>query len=393
MLGRSSGVVKAVDGINLELQPGDVLGLVGESGSGKSTLGRSILGLVRPTGGSISYRDRELVGLKEPDFRPLRRDLQMIFQDPNASLNPSMTIGESIADAMRIHGLFENDRDAAVDEVLEKVGLAPASTFAPKYPAELSGGQKQRAVIARAICLGPEFMVADEPISMLDMSVRAKILTLLEDLRREMGLTFVYITHDLASARFFCNKVAIMYLGRIVETGPTEEIFAEPRHPYTQALLAAVPDPDPSREVPRELPRGEVPDAARPPAGCAFHPRCPNAFAPCGWEARDLAQLLEKRWLTTSPEEFEREQALVGNLDLAQADPKHAVLKPGKGTASDLLELLEAMRAADPDEATWSGITDLRIEGGTVRIEFADGTRPELQRIGGVEVACHLYDR
>ena len=241
-----------------------MLGVVGESGSGKSTLGRALLGLVRPSSGSIRYRGQELTHLSESRLRPLRRKLQMVFQDPHASLNPSMTIGRAISDVLRIHGLHKNDRPEAVDAALERVGLAPAGRFTPKYPSELSGGQKQRAVIARAIALGPELLVADEPISMLDMSVRAKILGLLDELRRDLGLTFVYITHDLASARFFANRIAIMYLGKIVETGPTAEIFDHPRHPYTQALLRAVPDPDPSRGVARDLPRGEVPDAVRP---------------------------------------------------------------------------------------------------------------------------------
>ncbi|MGH8859723.1 MAG: ABC transporter ATP-binding protein, partial [Jatrophihabitantaceae bacterium] len=287
LVGGSSGTVRAVDGVSFDLAPGEVLGLVGESGSGKSTLGRALLGLVRPSHGSISFRGREISGLGERQLRPLRRKLQMVFQDPHASLNPSMTVGTAISDALRIHGLHEGTRDRAVADALERVGLAPASRFMPKYPSELSGGQKQRAVIARAIALGPELLVADEPISMLDMSVRAKILSLLTELKTDLGLTYVYITHDLASARFFCDRVAIMYLGKIVEIGPVAEIFENPRHPYTKALLKAVPDPDPSRGVARDLPRGEVPDAARPPLGCSFHPRCVEAFGPCGWESRD----------------------------------------------------------------------------------------------------------
>ncbi|HJQ42356.1 MAG TPA: ABC transporter ATP-binding protein, partial [Jatrophihabitantaceae bacterium] len=298
LVGRSSGTVRAVDGVSLTLAPGEVLGLVGESGSGKSTLGRALLGLVSATSGSIRYDGRELTGLREAQLRPLRRDLQMVFQDPHASLNPSMTVGKSVGDALRIHGIHPSSeaRRAAVSEALERVGLAPASRFIDKYPAELSGGQKQRAVIARAIILDPKLLVADEPISMLDMSVRAKILGLLDTLRQDLGLTFVYITHDLASARFFCDRVAIMYLGKIVEIGPVSEIFENPRHPYTKALLRAVPDPDPSRAVARDLPRGEIPDAADPPLGCSFHPRCPSAFGPCGWEPRDVRMVLEQRW-------------------------------------------------------------------------------------------------
>ena len=396
LLGSSSGVVRAVDGVSFDLAPGEVLGLVGESGSGKSTLGRALLGLVRPSAGSIRFHGEELSGLGERRMRPLRRRLQMVFQDPHASLNPSMTVGTAIADALRIHGLHADDRDAAVAAALERVGLAPAGRFAPKYPGELSGGQKQRAVIARAIALGPELLVADEPISMLDMSVRAKILELLQELKRDLGLTYVYITHDLASARFFCDRVAIMYLGRIVEVGPVAEIFAAPRHPYTKALLRAVPDPDPSRGVARDLPRGEVPDAARPPLGCSFHPRCPEAFEPCGWESRDLRMVLEQRWTSVGEEDYARESALAGpatHFDEPERHPGVALLRPGHGTAEDETELLREMRAADPGEPLWSGVSELRADGGAVRVEFARRVEPALLPVAGTEVAvsCHRH--
>jgi peptide/nickel transport system ATP-binding protein len=396
LVGSSSGTVRAVDGINIELAPGEVLGVVGESGSGKSTLGRALLGLVRPTGGSIRYRGQELVGLSESKLRPLRRKLQMVFQDPHASLNPSMTVGRAIGDALRIHNLHPGDeRPKAVAAALERVGLAPAARFVDKYPNELSGGQKQRAVIARAIALGPELLVADEPISMLDMSVRAKILGLLDELRRDLGLTYVYITHDLASARFFCDRIAIMYLGRIVEIGTTSEIFDNPRHPYTQALLRAVPDPDPSRGVARDLPRGEVPDAADPPAGCPFHPRCPQAFAPCGWQARDVRMILEQRWTTVEPEQYQRELAQVGDPERFSDDDTRAggVIRPQSGSPEQLLELLQQERDAHPDEPLWKGVHGLEADNGAVRIDFAERRVPQLLPVTGssVEVACHLY--
>jgi oligopeptide/dipeptide ABC transporter ATP-binding protein len=392
----SSGLVRAVDGIDFDLPPGEVLGIVGESGSGKSTLGRALLGLVRPTSGSIRYRGQELTKLSESRLRPLRRKLQMVFQDPHASLNPSMTIGRAISDVLRIHGLHKNDRPEAVDAALERVGLAPAARFTPKYPSELSGGQKQRAVIARAIALGPELLVADEPISMLDMSVRAKILGLLDELRRDLGLTFVYITHDLASARFFADRIAIMYLGKIVEIGPTAEIFDHPRHPYTQALLRAIPDPDPSRGVARDLPRGEVPDAARPPAGCPFHPRCPSALPYCGWEARDLGMILEQRWTKATPEDYARESRLVGDLDrlfVANSTTGVAEVRPAAGSAQDLLDLLQAERAADSEEPFWRSIREMRTQGGVVAITFVPGVAPQLLPVADapVEVSCHLH--
>lgn len=397
MFGRSSGVVKAVDGVNLDLAAGEVLGVIGESGSGKSTLGRALLGLVPATGGSIKYRGQELVGLPESKLRPLRKKLQMVFQDPHASLNPSMTVGTAISDALRIHGLYDDDRPAAVDAALERVGLAPAARFSPKYPTELSGGQKQRAVIARAISLGPEMLVADEPISMLDMSVRAKILGLLDDLKRDLGLTYLYITHDLASARFFCDRVAIMYLGRIVEIGDTEEIFREPRHPYTKALLRAVPDPDPKRKVPRDLPRGEVPDAANPPGGCPFHPRCPQAFSRCGWEPRDLRVVFEQRWTKVDEEAFARESALLGDLDAVRTVGRRAVLKPHNGSAQDLLDLLNQVRDDDPAEVFWTGVEEVAVTDGGVAITFTEPEHPALLPVvsgrhgNAVDVACHLY--
>jgi oligopeptide/dipeptide ABC transporter ATP-binding protein len=397
LLGSSSGTVRAVDGVNIELAEGEVLGLVGESGSGKSTLGRALLGLVRPTGGSITYRGQELVGLSEPKLRPLRRKLQMVFQDPHASLNPSMTVGRAISDALRIHGLHAGDeREPAVNAALERVGLAPASRFANKYPGELSGGQKQRAVIARAIALGPELLVADEPISMLDMSVRAKILGLLTELKQDLGLTYVYITHDLASARFFCDRIAIMYLGKIVETGSVAEIFDNPRHPYTKALLRAVPDPDPSHGMARDLPRGEVPDASNPPPGCPFHPRCPEAVPHCGWELRDVRMVLEQRWTKISPEQFAAESRLVGDaerFDAPEAAPGVGVLRPADGTAEELLALLEAERQANPNEPLWQGVRGMASTGREVRIEFVERAVPRLLPVDGtqVQVACHLF--
>ncbi len=320
----------------------------------------------------------------------------MVFQDPHASLNPSMTVGTAISDALRIHGLHAGNREQAVADALERVGLAPAAQFMPKYPSELSGGQKQRAVIARAIALDPELLVADEPISMLDMSVRAKILQLLTELKRDLGLTYIYITHDLASARFFCDRIAIMYLGKIVEIGPVAEIFDSPRHPYTKALLRAVPDPDPSRGIARDLPRGEVPDAARPPLGCSFHPRCPEAFAPCGWESRDLRMVLEQRWTAVEAEQYARESELVGpdeHFAVAEPSPGLALLKPGRGAAEDEVELLGQVRDADPDEPFWTGVQDLRADNGRVRLDFAERFEPQLLPVAGsqVQVSCHRY--
>jgi oligopeptide/dipeptide ABC transporter ATP-binding protein len=277
-------VVRAVDGVSLDVARGETLGLVGESGSGKTTLGRAVLRLVEPTAGTVEFEGRDITRLRERDLRPLRRRMQPVFQDPHAALNPAMTIGEAVAHPLRIQGLCATAEEARTRAaaMLDRVGVTPAATYLDRFPEDLSGGQKQRVVIARALITEPALVVADEPVAMLDMSVRALVLRLLARLKRDLGLTYVFITHDLATARLLCERVAVMYLGKVVETGPAAEVLGRPRHPYTRALLEAVPRPDPAaRDRPRQLPPGEVPDATDPPTGCRFHPRCPAAFAPC----------------------------------------------------------------------------------------------------------------
>jgi peptide/nickel transport system ATP-binding protein len=395
LIGREAGSVRAVDDVSFDLRKGEVLGLVGESGSGKTTLGRTLLGLVRATDGSVLFEGRDITKLSERELRAHRRRMQIVFQDPHASLNPAMTIGQAVGHPLEIHGIAKGREQVRrrVAEALEVVGLSPPEQFLDKYPSDLSGGQKQRAVIARAIILNPVLLVADEPVSMLDMSVRAKILDLMLTLKREFDLTYLYITHDLATAKFFCDRIAILYLGRIVEIGPAEAIYEDPKHPYTQALLRAIPEPDPRRTIPRDLPRGEVPDAARPPRGCSFHPRCPRAFEICGWETRDLRDLLEAHWARTGAAGYEAERPLFGDLDSLAASNGTAVRVTAQGgaTGGDLLAILERVRADDPEEPFWKGVRAMHPGADALEIEWNEPREPRLVASGPVEVECHLY--
>jgi len=279
---RTVGHIRAVDGVSFDIYKGETLGLVGESGCGKSTAGRSILQLEVPTAGSVKFAERELTEMNKNDLRRARRHMQMIFQDPYASLNPRMTVGNIIGEPLAIHGLGDGaGRKERVQELLRVVGLNPY--FVNRYPHEFSGGQRQRIGVARALATNPSFIVADEPISALDVSIQAQVVNMLDDLKQELGLTYLFIAHDLSMVRYISDRVAVMYLGRIVELSTRNEVYDHPLHPYTQALLSAIPVPDPDKESRRQriILEGDVPSPANPPAGCRFHPRCAYATDVC----------------------------------------------------------------------------------------------------------------
>src|SRR3954447_15297560 len=278
----SAKQVKAVDGVSLEIKKGETLGLVGESGCGKSTLGKAILRLTEPTGGKVLYNGKDLANLPQSIMREQRKDLQMIFQDPYASLNPRMTVGDIIGEPLRTFGLARGkDVEQRVYSLMETVGLS--RRFVKRYPHEFSGGQRQRIGIARALAVDPEFIVADEPISALDVSIQAQIMNLMEKLQSEKGLTYLFISHDLRAVRHLSDRVAVMYLGQIVELADGKDIYREPLMPYTVALISAVPVPDPEIEARREriILKGDVPSPINPPSGCHFHTRCPYAIDDC----------------------------------------------------------------------------------------------------------------
>jgi oligopeptide transport system ATP-binding protein len=298
LLQRRVGAVKAVDGVTFNVQPGETLGLVGESGCGKSTTGRAILQLYRPTGGHVYFENQDLTTLHGETLRRKRQRMQMIFQDPYASLNPRMTVGDIIGEPMQVHSLVKpNERRQKVEYFLQRVGLNPY--FVDRYPHEFSGGQRQRIGIARALALNPSFIVCDEPISALDVSIQAQVVNLLEDLQKELGLTYLFIAHDLSMVRHISDRVAVMYLGKLMEMATRKEMYANPLHPYTQALMSAVPIPDPVLEEKRQriILSGDPPSPANPPPGCVFNTRCPLAIDLCRQQVPVWREVSAGHWV------------------------------------------------------------------------------------------------
>ena len=297
LFSREVARVHAVDGVSFDIYPGETLGLVGESGCGKSTTGRAILRLIEPTAGEVTFDGKNVTTLDKRALRGLRKEMQIIFQDPYASLNPRMTVGSIVGEALVIHKLAatKREREERVVKILETVGLSP--DHLRRYPHEFSGGQRQRIGIARSLAVNPKFIVADEPVSALDVSIQAQIINLLEDLQKQFGLTYLFIAHDLSVVEHISTRVAVMYLGKIVELAPAKELYTNPKHPYTEALLSAVPIPDPTVKRKRILLEGDVPSPIKPPSGCRFHTRCPIRVPACSEHEQVLKEISPGHWV------------------------------------------------------------------------------------------------
>jgi peptide/nickel transport system ATP-binding protein len=411
LLQREPNPVRAVDDVSLTINEGDILGVAGESGCGKTTLGKLLVKLHEPTYGSINFDGKDITNLSKQEENEFRQRVQMIFQDPFESLNPRMTVFQAVMEPLKINDIGEGyqDRRDRVKEVLNDVGLSPAEAYLDEFPKELSGGELQRVAIARALVVNPDFIVCDEPVSMLDVSIRAGVLNLMKELQDEYGLTYVFISHDLSLIRYMCDRTAIMYLGDVIEQGPTSDVVMNPKHPYTEALFDAVPEIDPGAERHRANVTGEVPNPRNPPSGCRFHPRCANIIPPEDW--------------TGSQDAFRRVFQFKRRVLQDDIDVEEAVESEGRRSADAILrrglalELPEEhtladehSRTVDPSvldvptdaERTLRQAAEKLLEGDDERAKaeldgefttICERKHPEMREAGSRITACHLYEK
>jgi len=414
VLGREPQPVRAVEDVSLTINRGEVVGIAGESGCGKTTLGKLLVKLHDPTEGEIIFDGDDITDLSSEQQREFRQRVQMIFQDPFESLNPRMTVHDTVSEPLRINDIGDDyyDRRRRVTETLEDAGLAPAEPYLDSFPHELSGGERQRVAIARALVVDPDFIVADEPVSMLDVSIRASVLNLMKDLRDEYDLTYVFISHDLSLIRYMCDRTAIMYLGDVVELGDTEDIVEQPQHPYTQALFDAVPEIDPQSERRRANVTGEVPSARHPPSGCKFHPRCPEVIPPDDWTGgQDAYRRFVQFKQRVRSEELTAEDTLADEDSGDERERIDALLSQGlvldvpeehRSTSRELVEGVDLSTLDLPADAEdllrETARAILREDYETARERLAgqyesicQETVPSMRPAADQQTACHLY--
>jgi len=386
LLGRQQNV-KAVDGVSFEINEGETLGLVGESGCGKSSIGRSILRLREPTAGSVYFKGQDITTLSDSELRDLRKEMQIIFQNPQSSLNPRLTVNDIIGEALDIHGIESGvSRDARIKELLDRVGLN--ASHANRYPHEFSGGQLQRIGIARALAVDPDFIVCDEPVSALDVSVQAQILNLLEDLQDELGIAYLFIAHDLSVVEHIADEIAVMYLGKIAEIGSPEELFAPPQQPYTEALLSAIPEPDPLWEGDRILLEGSVPSPIDPPSGCKFHTRCPRVIPPADYDFE------QSEWRAVMSLRHRTREA---DIAVETFDAGEAALMESLRDELDLPPTLSDPEAEEVVQEALRLVADEEFARAASLLEETFETpcstdEPVLRETDAGRVACHLFD-